>query len=210
VEVKAMTSVTDWQVEGSYFEACNCDAVCPCRRQGDRQGGRSTYGTCDFALSWQIRQGHADDLDLSGFGVVLAGHYDDDEPNSPWRVALYVDERAAAGQRNALADVFLGRAGGTTLTNFAQAIGEVHAVRPARIRLDHTPNRQSIEAGDYVTARAIGPVPVDERLSCGIPGHDRPGTELTCEVLRVDEPPLRWEVSGQCGFASDFAYRSVG
>jgi hypothetical protein len=47
-------------------------------------------------------------------------------------------------------------------------------------------------------------------VSCGIPGHDRPGTEMLTEVQRVDDPPLRWEVFGRCGFATDFAYRSDG
>ena len=205
-----MTVPTQWTVEGSYFEACNCEAVCPCRRQGDRPGGRATYGICDFALSWLIERGRADDLDLSGFEVVLAGSSDADEPGAPWRVVLYVDERADAARRDDLADIFLGRAGGTPLAYFAQAIGEVYAVRPAAIRLDHTTGRQWIRVDDHVAVRALGPVEVDEVVSCGIPGHDRPGTEMTTEVQRVDDPPLRWEVFGRCGFATDFAYRSDG
>ena len=39
-----------WEVAGSYFEACNCDAVCPCRRVDGRVGGRSTHGVCQLAL----------------------------------------------------------------------------------------------------------------------------------------------------------------
>ena len=48
-----------WRVAGTYFEACNCEAVCPCRREGGRMGGRSTYGRCDFALSWRVTEGQA-------------------------------------------------------------------------------------------------------------------------------------------------------
>lgn len=201
-----MTTVLDWWVKGTYFEACNCDAVCPCRREGGREGGRSTYGNCDFALSWLIESGEADDMDLGDLEIVLAGRYDDDEPDSPWRVALYVDERADSDQQNALTDIFLGRAGGH-LAMFDQKIYEVYAVRPARIRLDHTPDEQRIDVDDQVTVRTLEPVEVEDIVSCAIPGHDHPGTEYHCEVLRVDEPPLRWEVSGRCGFATDFAYR---
>jgi hypothetical protein len=165
---------------------------------------------CDFALSWLIERGRADDMDLSGFEVVLAGSFDADEPGSPWTIALYVDERADPGQRAALADIFLGRAGGTPLAYFARAIGEVFAVRTARIGLDHAQGRQRIRVDDYVTVRALEAVEVDEVVSCGIPGHDRPGTELRTEVQRVDDPPLRWEVFGRCGFATDFAYDSDG
>ena len=47
-----MSLYMPWAVSGSYYEVCNCEAICPCRRHGARKGGRSTYGTCDFALSW--------------------------------------------------------------------------------------------------------------------------------------------------------------
>lgn len=52
------------------------------------------------------------------------------------------------------------------------------------------------------------PVALDEPVSCGIPDHDRPGTELVADVMRLDDAPLVWEVAGRCGFAIDFGYRS--
>lgn len=202
-----MTTPDDWWIEGSYFEACNCEVVCPCRRRGDREGGRSTYGICDFAASWLIEGGAADGLDLSGFEVVLAGRYVDDEPGVPFRIALYVDDRADPDEHDVLADVFLGRVGCPNLS-FLEKVVDVYAVRPARIRLDHTPGDQRIAVEDYVTVRALEPVDTDDTISCAIPGHDRPGTEQRIELLRVDEPPLCWEVTGHTGFATDFAYRS--
>jgi hypothetical protein len=197
-----------WRVSGSYFEACNCEAVCPCRQEGDRPGGRSNYGICDFALSWRVVDGQAGSTDLSGLGVVLTGSYNDDEPGSPWRVALYVDERATATQHDALAAIFLGRAGGTTLRNFGAAIGEVLAVRSAAIHLDHQAGKQRIEVGEMVRVVALRPVSADGPVSCGIPGHDRPGEEHIASEFRVDDPPLRWELHGRCAFSSDFAYNS--
>ena len=53
-----MDDQPSYHIAGSYYEACNCDAVCPCRRQGEVPGGRSTYGDCDFLLSWRIMKGH--------------------------------------------------------------------------------------------------------------------------------------------------------
>ena len=46
-----------WRISGTYLEACNCEAICPCRRVGGRQGGRSTGGVCLGSLSWQIDTG---------------------------------------------------------------------------------------------------------------------------------------------------------
>jgi hypothetical protein len=197
-----------WRVQGSYFEACNCEAVCPCRRLGGRGRGRSTYGVCDFALSWWVRDGFMGDLVLDGLAVVMAGSFTDEDQRSPWRVALYVDERATPAQDAALTGIFLGRAGGQTLQNFAAAIGEVVAIRRARIALDHTPGRERARAGGWVRFATAHRVPTAEPVTCGIPGHDRPGQELVAETLAVDDGPFQWTFQGRCGFAGDFDYRA--
>lgn len=195
-----------WSIAGSYYEACNCEAICPCRQHGDRPGGRSTYGVCDFVLSWFVEDGHAGGVDLSGARAVLAGTFNDDEPGSPWSVVLYLDDRLRDDQRDALADIFLGRAGGGTFANYARAIGDVKAVVTARIELDHAPNAERIEVGHTITVRTRESVPHTEPVSCGIPGHDRPGQEIIAEVMRVEDEWFNWEVGGRCGFASSFAY----
>lgn len=197
-----------WAVAGSYFEACNCEAICPCRRVGDRAGTRSTHGICQFVLSWQIREGQADELPLDDLGVVVAGWYEDDEPGSPWRVSLYLDERASPQQHDALTGIFTGRAGGTTLRNFAAAISTVHEVRRARIELSHVPRRWSIRADTYLTVHAETPVDAPAAVACGIPGFDQPGQEVVASTLRVHDGPLSWDLHGRCGFATNFAYSS--
>lgn len=198
--------LSSWRVAGTYVEACNCEAVCPCRAVGGVKGGRSTYETCDFALSWQILEGYADDLDLSGFGVVLAGSYADDEPGSPWRVSLYLDERAPTPEQDALETIFLGRAGGTSFDNFGRLIDLVYAVRPAAIELEHTRGRERFRAGQFVRVEGFRSVDAGSTVSCGIPGHDHPGTEMVTDLQLVDDGSLRWEVRGRCGFATDFDY----
>lgn len=203
-----MSDKIPWQLTGSYYEVCNCDAICPCRRQGEKKGGRSTYGHCDFALSWHIEDGTAGDINLSGLSVVLAGTYNDDEPGSPWRVVLYVDENGSDRQQQTLADIFLGRAGGDTLKNFARLIGEVYAVRPARVNLDHTPNKESMSVGDYVSVRTAEPFQTKLPVTCGIPGHHQQGQEIIADTFRVEDTDLQWEVIGRCGYASEFSYSS--
>lgn len=205
-----------WTVSGSYFEACNCEAICPCRRVGDGGGGgQSTYGSCDFALSWHIEDGHAGDVDLSGLDVVMAGQYFDDPDVArgrdllAWEVALYIDGRADDDQCAALEAILLGRAGGSTLQNFAAAIGEVRVVRRARIHLEHARGRQRVEVPDHVRIVARHPVASADPVSCGIPGHDQPGEEWVADLFAVDEDGLTWEVTGRCAFATRFAYKST-
>src|SRR5215208_969402 len=83
-----------YRVRGSYFESCNCEAICPCRMVGGVRGGRSTYGICFGVLSWAIEEGRVDDVDVSGLATALVVRYDDDEPGSPWSIVLHVDEGA--------------------------------------------------------------------------------------------------------------------
>ena len=205
-----------WRVSGSYFEVCNCEAPCPCRRLGGRPGRRSSYDTCDFALSWMIKDGHFGATALSGLRVAIAGRFDNTEParvglpqmRPPWRVILYVDEQANPEQRQALEDIFLGRAGGTSAGNYAAKIAEVYAVRPARIELDHTPGRERLRIGELVDAATAKPYVTADPISCGIPGHDHPGRELVASHMRVSDGALQWMVEGRCGFATDFDYRA--
>jgi hypothetical protein len=81
-----------WRIRGSYFESCNCDAICRCRRIDGTPGGGSTHGICTGVLSWLVEEGAADAVDLAGLPVALADRYSDDEPGSPWTWILY--ERA--------------------------------------------------------------------------------------------------------------------
>lgn len=195
-----------WEVSGSYYEACNCEAVCPCRRHGDRQGGESTYETCDFVLSWMLEKGHVDGRDLSGLSAVLVGSYSDDEPGSPWRVALFVDENADEERQRDLADVFLGRIGGDTHRLYARLIQDVSAIRPAAIRLVHEPGRWRIGVSTFIEVGSTIEAATQGTVSCGISDH-LPGTELISDVFMVAAPPFQWNLRERCAFESPFVYR---
>jgi hypothetical protein len=206
-----VTEYLPWSLSGTYLESCNCEAICPCRTIGGRKGGRSTYGICLFALSWQIQSGHAGDIDLSGLNVVLAAQYDDDEPGSPWSLYLYLDERAGERQREALTEVFLGHLDGTPLKQFPWVwkASDLLDVRAVPIEVDHTPGQGWFRAGDRVRVRVREPVPDQEVVTCVIPGHHRSGREVYAETLAVDDPPLAFEFTDNCGYESDFAYTSA-
>lgn len=197
-----------WRIRGTYLEVCNCEAICPCRRIGGRQGGRSTYGECTGALSWRITEGSIDGLDLSSLCVVLVCWYSDDQPGSPWTWVLHLDERADDAQRAALTEVFTGRLGGTPLHQFPWAFkpSNLLAVMPSRIEIDHTPGRGRFRAGSAVDVRVAGPFHTQDRVSCVIPGHDRDGREVVAELLEVHDEHFDFSYSGRCGYESSFDY----
>jgi hypothetical protein len=200
-----------WRLRGSYFESCNCDAICPCRRIDGEAGGRSTHGVCLGVLSWIIEEGHARDTPLDGLAVAVADCYDDDEPGSPWSIVLYLDERADGAQRDALEAIYLGRLGGSALLHFPWAwkSSRLLAVRSAQIDVDHTRRRQRLRIGNEVEVRIAAAAGESHTVTCVIPGHDRSGEELEAELLRVEAiEPLRFEYRGTCGYAADFDYSS--
>ncbi len=193
-----------WSVKGSYYEACNCHAICPCRKTDGFSTDRSSYRYCQFILSWWVRSGHHNGTKLDDIKVVMTGYWDQDLEGVPWYVKLYVDERADEGQLAALSNIFLGRAGGNI--HFTERIAEVLDVQLARIELDHTKDAQWIKLGKIAQANVKRPVDHKETVTCGITGHDKPGQEYVCS-LKVDDSPFKWEFEERCGFATNFAYR---
>jgi hypothetical protein len=200
-----------WEIRGTYFESCNCDAICPCRRIDGVPGGRSTHGVCLGVLSWLIAEGAADGTDLSGLAVALASRYSDDEEGSPWTWILYLDARGSDEQRAALEGIFTGRLGGDAMDHFPWAWkdSELVAVRPVEIEVEHTRRRQRLRIRDLVSVRIRDRYDGDETVTCVIPGHQRAGEELVANELVVEDDPLSFSYRGVCGYGSTFEYAGV-
>lgn len=203
-----MATSTAWHIRGSYFESCNCDPICPCRRVDGEAGGRSTHGVCTGLLSWLIEEGEARGVDLSGLPVALAFRYDDDEPGSPWLWILYVPEEASDEQRAALEAVFTGRLGGDAQRHFPWAwkASDLVAVRPAAIEVDHARRRQWLRVRDLATVRIRDRYAAQAVVSCVIPGYERDGEELVAEELALHDGPFEVELHEVCGYGSTFEY----
>jgi hypothetical protein len=200
--------VMGWRIRGTYFESCNCDPICPCRRINGVPGGRSTHGVCMGVLSWLVEEGVADGTDLSGLPVALACRYSDDEPGSPWTWVLYLDARASQQQHAALEGIFTGRLGGDAERHFPWAWkqSDLIAVRPAEISVDHTCRRQRLRIRDRVSVRIRGRYEGEDTVTCVIPGHERAGEELVTDELVVEDEALSFEYRGVCGYGSTFDY----
>jgi hypothetical protein len=200
-----------WSISGSYLEACNCEAICPCRRVGGIHGGRSTFGVCVGALSWVVHEGRAGDVDLAGLAAVLVFRYDDDEDGSPWLYRMYIDDRGDERQREALAAILTGRLGGTPQAQcpWVWKPADFLGWNPAPIEIDHTPARGWFRVRDEVTVRVRDAVADQDPVTCVIPGHHRSGTEVVCEEMRVQDGPLCFEMKARCGFESTFDYASA-
>ncbi len=197
-----------WRISGDYFESCNCDAICPCRTVGACTGGRSTHGICFGVLSWLIRDGDADGIDLGGLSAAFTIRYDDDEPGSPWSFVVHVDERGSEAQREALAAILTGRLGGDDVLRlpWVKKPSELIDVRPSPIGLRVGPDGYELRVGSAIELTATRAVETSERVSCGIPGHHIAGTEYYADRLAVADEPFEWDLAGNCAFVSAFSY----
>ena len=81
-------------------------------------------------------------------------------------------------------------------------------MKTSRIEIDHSGGDHELRIGEAVELRASRPVETAEVVSCVIPGHHHPGTELYADTLAVRDGPFEWELTDRCAFVTDFDYRS--
>jgi hypothetical protein len=137
--------------------------------------------------------------------------YDDDEPGSPWRLVLHVDQRATPTQHRALAAIFLGELGGghVSALPWVRKACDVVGVRSSPIDLRHDGGTHELRVGRSVAVRAGRPVQTGEDVSCIVPGYDRAGTELYADELRLQGDGFDDDLRGSCAFVADFEYVST-
>jgi hypothetical protein len=71
-----------------------------------------TKGSCTFAMGFKIERGRYGDVDLDGLGFIVVGVTPEAMAKGGWEVGVIVDERASAEQRDAIAGIASGSAGG--------------------------------------------------------------------------------------------------
>ena len=114
-----------WHMNGTYFEACNCDAACPCIFLS-----APTEGECTVLVAWHIDRGQDGEVSLDGLNAAMAVHAPGHMLQTKWRAALYLDERASDPQEQSLTKIFGGQAGGqpAVLAQFVDDILGVSSV----------------------------------------------------------------------------------
>ncbi len=194
-----------WNASGTYFEACNCEAACPCVFLSP-----PTYGECTAVLGWHIDQGEYEGLSVSDLNVSLAVYVDGNMANGGWKVALYLDDRASEQQAEALGAMFSGAAGGHPAV-LAGFIGEVIGVAPAAITFESDGSSAAFKVGELaeISLEAIegqggAQVGIDNHPLAVAPGNT--AVVSRSKSFRFADHGFEWEFSGRNGFLSPFQY----
>lgn len=193
--------ITDWQLSGTFVEACSCSFPCQCvwREPPDDD-------LCLDAFAWHIQDGGYRDTDQSGLAVVMLARVPGNMYEVPWDVVLVFDEAADEEQRAALEEPFRGEAGGV-FASYASAFDRIETTTaPITVTRDGTSLR--IETGDIASVEVTGKTGFNDEVGRTYPHRVAPeyemnvGTSTTAEVS-YDET-FTWDSSGGYVFFCEF------
>src|SRR5471032_2059134 len=98
-----------WKLDGSYFETCSCDVVCPCTAS---LALGATHDRCKVTLVFHIDDGKVEGVDVSGLTVAAIADTPKVMSEGNWRLGVFIDAAASDEQAEKLGAVFSGALGG--------------------------------------------------------------------------------------------------
>jgi hypothetical protein len=145
-----------WKLEGSYFEACSCDVVCPCTASIALPADRDR---CNATLIFHITDGDVEGTDVGGLTVAALIDTPKVMADGNWRLGVFIDSAASDEQAEKLGAVFGGQLGGP-MESLGPLLGEHLGVERAPIEVREEGLRHSVRIGDAVELEVEDVVPV--------------------------------------------------
>ena len=194
-----------WKLEGTYFENCNCDWVCPCTVTSF--ASPATGDRCQVVLNYHVRHGEVDGLDVSGHSVSLVVDAPKKMLDGGWRVGVIIDDKASKEQADKLTGVFAGQAGGP-MANLAPLIGEVLGIERLPIEYADHGNRHRIRIGDAIAIEVEDFVAHEGGETTKLTGVDHPsGSTITVAKpieSKIKAFGMEFKNAGKSAFSAPF------
>ena len=196
-----------WKLEGTYFETCSCEVICPCTAS---LALGATYDHCRITLVFHVTAGEVDSTDVSGLTVAALAETPKVMADGNWRLGVFIDAAASDEQAEKLGAVFGGELGGP-MEALAPLIGENLGVERAPIEVREDGLLHSVKIGDAVDFEIEDVVPfgVESGEPARITGIFHPaGSELTvAKATRSSISAFGIEYEGKAAFSnSRFAW----
>jgi hypothetical protein len=147
-------TIPKWKASGDWFDVCKCNIQCPCEF-----AQAPTYEEFDGILAYHIKEGNYGDISLNSLNVLaivtFKGNIWTGEGLTKVNMAIFFDDKADDKQREALNEIFRGRAGGF-MAEFAKLIGEIRGIEyaPIKFELADDLSHWSAEISGKILARA--------------------------------------------------------
>jgi hypothetical protein len=145
--------MANWQIEGQYYETCNCSFICPCLTSN--LAARPTEGECKAAVAMKIEHGSKDGVKLDGLGFIVLLHAPKAMGEGGMTVGLIVDERADDKQVEAIGAIASGAAGGP-MAALAPLVAHMAGIEKRPIAFERDGLNFSVRAGELVDQAANG------------------------------------------------------
>jgi hypothetical protein len=196
-----------WKLEGSYFESCSCEVVCPCTAS---LALGAHYDRCRVTLVFNIKDGDVEGTDVSGVTVAVVADTPKVMTDGNWRIGVFMSDSASDEQAEKLGAVFGGQLGGP-MEALGALIGENLGLERASIEIREDGLTHSVRIGDAVDIEIEDVVPfgVESGEPARVAGIFHPaGTELTiAKATRAHVNAFGIEYDGKAAFStSSFAW----
>jgi hypothetical protein len=198
-----------WILEGTYFENCSCDMVCPCTTSGLSMP--ADYERCRVVLVFHIGRGEVQSTDVSGLTAAIVADTPPLMSEGNWRVGLFLDAAASEDQAQKLGAVFGGQAGGP-MAMVTPLIGEMLGLERAPIEYADDGRHHRVRIGDAVEIEIEDFVPpaLPEGEVSKLTGMFHPAnstlTIAKATRSRVDAFGLSFANEGKNGHSAPFSW----
>lgn len=136
-----------WSLEGTYFENCPCDMVCPCTTSAFSMP--ADQERCRVVLAFHVDRGEVEGVDVSGKTVVVLADTPALMGEGNWRVGVVMDSAASPEQAEKLGAVFGGQLGGP-MAMLSPLISEMLGLESASIEYVDDGRRHSLKVGEMM------------------------------------------------------------
>ena len=191
-----------WSLEGTYFETCSCEVVCPCTASLSLG---ADYDRCRVTLVFNVVEGDVEGTDVSGLKVAAVADTPKVMTDGNWRLGVFIDAAASDEQAAKLGAVFGGQLGGP-MQALGPLIGENLGVERAPIDISEEGLRHSVKIGDAIDFEIEDVVSfgVESGEPARLVGIFHPaGSELTISrATRSRISAFGIEYEGKAGFSS--------
>ena len=135
-----------WRLDGTYFESCSCELVCPCTASLSLG---ASYDRCRVVLVFHVTDGDVEGTDVSGLTVAAVADTPKVMSEGNWRLGVFIDAAASDEQAEKLGAVFSGQLGGP-MEALGPLVGENLGVQRAPIEVREDGLEHSVRIGDAV------------------------------------------------------------
>jgi hypothetical protein len=191
-----------WKLEGTYFETCSCEVVCPCTTS---LALGADYDRCRVTLVFNISSGEVEGTDVSDLTIAAIADTPKMMSEGNWRLGVFVDGAASDAQAEKLGAVFGGQLGGP-MAALAPLVSENLGMERAPIEVREEGLRHSVRIGDAIDFEIEDVVPfgVESGEPARLSGIFHPaGSELTIsKATRSRISAFGIEYEGKSGFST--------